>query len=182
MMRHPVLLAVAGLCVGTVTSAGIFNERLTAGAVDAGVVGDIATTIVAIAVCGMLVRARPGRAAYVLMVAGAAVGASMTHAYLATTQSTPWMFEAPSQLVNDAVAALATLALIAAFARKRLRVECIVAATALVGIYAVTRGRWHLDHVPHGLATVQECVVAQFFSVLCALLVYRAVRVRALPS
>ena len=175
------LLPLAGLCVGSVTSAGVFNERLAGGAFDVSVVGDVATTLVAIVVCALL-PARPRRSAYAVTAASAAVGAWLVHTLLVATRSAPWMSEAPAQLVNDAVAALATLALAMTFARRRLRLECVVSATALVGVYAVTHGIWHVDRLPHVVATVQQCVVAQFFSVLLALFVYRGARARMLPS
>ena len=170
-----------GFCVGTVTSAGVLGERLAAGAPRSAVAGDVATTVAAIAISSAL-STRWSYRAYARAALAASAGIVLVHA-LAATHVAPWMSERPPQFVNDAVAALATLALVFVFARRRLRVACLAAVTALVGVYAATHAMWHLDHAPRPLvATVQQCVVAQFFSVLVALLVYREARSRGVLS
>jgi len=163
----------SGLCVGLVTSLGLFGDRLALGSARTAVTADVATTLVAVLV---VTRVSERRRPYVSAALGACAGIVAAHLALGPDR-TPWMSERAPQFVNDVVAALATLALVFAFARRRLVLACVVATTAFVGVYAATHACWHLDRGRFE-ATVQECVVAQFFSVLLALWVHRAARRR----
>ena len=174
-MRWPAW--ACGLCVGFVTSGAIFFDRLSCGALGAAAAGDAAVTTAAVTVSALAggsladSRSRFGAAL------GALAGLLLAHALLVAVHGAPWFAEGLRQLVNDVVAALATWTLIVAFSAKRLRVACLVAGASVVAVYAATHAAWHLDRAPRAFdATVQACVIAQFFSVLAALAIFRVWR------
>ncbi len=71
-----------------------------------------------------------------------------------------WLAERPPQLVNDGVAALSTLLLVWACAR-RLDLRFLVGALVVVTAYRRTAWLWHLDLPPHGFVLrVQDIVIA----------------------
>ena len=176
MTRENVRPALGGFCVGTVTGAAVFAARLGGGEPRTAIAGEVATMLAALALASVLETRR--ERSFLAAACAAVIGAWLAHRVLVATHGAPWMREAPAQLVNDAVAALATLTLVASFAGRTVRVACVLAASTLVGVYALTHAMWHVDRSPTVIVSVQRCVVAQFFSVLVGLLVHRELRVR----
>jgi len=169
---------VAGTGLGLVTSAGIVEERLSAGSPAVAVVVNALVSGSAILVLA-LVQRRVHLSSLIVawQLLGAVVGVLLVHlAVRAGAVPTPyWLAERPPQLVNDTVAVLSTLLLVWACAQ-RLDLRVLLTALLLVTGYRVTAGLWHLDLPPHGFALrVQDIVIAQFVAAALALPLYRHV-------
>jgi hypothetical protein len=148
---------LAGAALGIVTSGGIVEERLSAGSPHVGVVVNALVTFASILTLGLLHRRAPLVARVIVpQVAGAALGVLGIHLALrwGWIAGAPWLAERPAQLVNDAVAVLATLMVLWA--------------------YRATGSLWHLDAAPHGfMVTVQDLVIAQLACAALALPLYQ---------
>jgi hypothetical protein len=167
----------AGLIVASVTSAGILVDRIMLGAFRAALLGDVLTTIVALAVSIVAARAFFDAGGLGWSLVGAAIGIATVHAVAVVLHPVPWLTESPRQLVNDITASVATLGLVYVCAARRVELHRVVLVTSVIAFYAVTHAFWHVDRAPIGFtATVQQCVVAQYVSVMLALLVFRALR------
>ena len=168
--------ATAGLIVATVTSAGILLDRIMLGAFHTALLGDLLTTIVAVAVSIVAARAFFGAGGLGWSLVGAAIGIATVHAVAVALHPVPWLTESPRQLVNDVTASVATLGLVFVCAARRIELHRVVLATSPIALYALTHTLWHVDRATGFAATVQQCVVAQYVSVMLALLAFRALR------
>ena len=171
----------SGLVLALVTSGGLVGERISEGAPWVAAAVNALVTVVSVLVLAITLQhlgARMGAAARMAQVGGAMVGVALVHVLVRERVffDVPWLSERPTQLVNDATAAGATLVLIWACARE-LDVRVFGVALALVTLYRVTAFRWHLDQAPHGFQnTVQQLVVMQFAAVALGLLIFTQVR------
>jgi len=173
---------LAGAALAVITSAGIVEERLSAGSVGVGLFVNGFVLLASILSLGV-VRRRASGAANVLLAQtlGAIVGIAIVHLALrgGWIPRPSWLAERPAQLVNDGVAVLATLALVWACAHK-LDLRLLVFALATVTLYKATGRFWHLDVPPGGFAVrVQDLVVAQVGATALALAIYRQLTIHA---
>ncbi len=178
-----------GLILALATSGAILEERVSAGNVRVALLANLAITSVAIA---LLAFASSGAAALPLavmghgrriaialpQVLGALAGILLVHAAVrrGAIAGAPWLCEQPGQLVNDAVAVFAILAVLWGCARD-LDSRWLALALVVVTAYRATALHWHLDRPPHGFqATVQELIVAQFVGVALGAALFRTLR------
>ncbi len=167
---------LAGATLAVVTSGGIVEERLSAGSPHVGIVVNALVTFASILTLGLLHRRAPLVAGVMVpQVAGAVLSVLGIHLALrwGWIAGAPWLAERPAQLVNDAVAVLATLTVLWACAN-RLDLRLLVVALAVLSAYRATGSLWHLDAAPHGFTvTVQDLVIAQLACAALALPLYR---------
>jgi hypothetical protein len=178
-----------GLILALATSGAILEERVSAGSVRVALLANLAITSVAIT---LLAFASSGAAALPLAVTGharriavalpqilgALAGILLVHAAVrrGAIAGPPWLCEQPAQLVNDAVAVFAILAVLWGCARD-LDSRWLALALVVVTVYRATALHWHLDRPPHGFqATVQELIVAQFIAVALGAALFRTLR------
>jgi hypothetical protein len=84
------------------------------------------------------------------------------------------MSEQPPQFVNDAVAALGTLAAVRAFASRSVSPYMLIVMFGLLLGYRITGQLWHVDRAPHLFqASIQELVAAQVIAAATGLLAFR---------
>jgi hypothetical protein len=167
---------LAGVALALLTSGGILLERLSLGAPRAGLVVNGVLTLAALLTLGFVEQRVSVRSSAVPQIVGAALGIVAVHLCLRLgwIAGAPWLSERPAQLVNDAVAVLATLGVVWACA-KGLDLRLLVVTLVLLTAYRATGRFWHLDAAPHPFVlSVQDLVLAQFGGVAAALVFRRA--------
>jgi hypothetical protein len=181
-----------GLLLSITTSAGVVAERLLGGNVEAALSVDVAVLGVAILAMTLtsrplatffgdtedanwLVRLRSG-AVLLPQLLGVLSGIALVHLSLRYSgfSALQWMSERPAQFINDAVAALGTLAAVWACASRPLRMCLLLEMLGLLLLYRATGQHWHVDHAPRVFrASIQELVAAQVIAAATGLLAFR---------
>jgi hypothetical protein len=161
--RHAAAGAVAGLVLGTISSAAILADRIARG--DAWVVMTTHAVAAASAVVVLALTSRssfaslrmgvgaranaPWRAlgAVSAQAAGAILGVVLVHLALRSSalRSCLWLCERPPQLVNDLAATFGALALLWTCAQQPIGGLSSLLAVGIAAVYAFTASRWHLD-------------------------------------
>lgn len=161
MVRGLLSSFTAGLALAVVACGGILADRLSLGDVK---VATVAHVVLTIAVVGLVHAQRRSIDAHRLgaQMAGAAVGIVLAHAVIRTGAlgTAPWLAEGPAQLVNDAVAVFAPLAIVWASTRRPPSTVVLVATLLLVTVYRATGSMWHLDAAPFAYS-VQDLVTGE---------------------
>jgi hypothetical protein len=155
--------ALAGLILGTISSAAILADRIARG--DSWVVMTTDAVVAASAVVVLAITFRwsfesfrpdagasaqaPGRllGAISAHAAGAVLGVLLVHLALHSSplRACQWLCERPPQLVNDFVAAFGAIALIWTCARQPVGALSSLLVVGIAVIYSFTSSRWHLD-------------------------------------
>jgi hypothetical protein len=190
----------AGLGLALVACGGILAERLTRGDRVIGVVGNALLTVVVIAIlelrprlgdtgradadadarvaAGVALGAAPGarsRASdLALPLLGAGAGIALAHSLFRSSPlaSCPWISERPAQLVNDAVAVFAPLAILWAATRRPPSTAVLVATLLVVTAYRATGFMWHFD-AARFTYTVQDFVTGELAGSAVAVTTFR---------
>ena len=161
MVRGLLASFTAGLALAVVACGGILADRLSLGDVK---VATVAHVVLTIAVIGLVHAQRRSIDAHRLgaQMAGAAVGIMLAHAVIqsAAIGAAPWLDERPGQLVNDAVAVFAPLAIVWASTRRPPSTVVLVGTLLLVTVYRATGSMWHLDAAPF-VYSVQDLVTGE---------------------
>lgn len=139
--------------------AGVLAQRVSRGALDVALLAQTVTTVAALCV------ARPGSArefGFGAHAIGGATAILVAHALLRSSSvaDSASLVERPAQLVNDAVAVFAPLAIIWASSRRPPSTLALAATLLVVIAYHASGSTWHLDggEFEH---TVQDLVTAQ---------------------
>ncbi|MFT3709255.1 MAG: hypothetical protein QM817_16570 [Archangium sp.] len=152
-------------------SGSVVCARLSEANTPFAVLASVAVTVGAVM---LVVTGRSPRAPVIITahVSGAIVALLAVHLAIALFLAGEPLIERPAQLMNDAVLVLTTLGFVWSFVTRHrvMRVVLPIASCALLGAYAASMVRWHLDPFP-GLR-VQHFVVGQVVSTSIALLVF----------
>jgi hypothetical protein len=178
--RQATAAFLAGAVFGAITSAGILEERLSAGSATVGMIVNAFMTFLSLLALGMIERRRSSARVLLLQLLGATVGIASVHLALRSGWiAVPvWLAERPAQFVNDGVAVFGTLALVWACAR-RFDLRVLLLALVIVTVYRASGRFWHLDVAPGGFSvSVQDLILAQFGAVALALPLYRRMTAR----
>jgi hypothetical protein len=190
--RNLGLAYCCGLLLSITTSAGVVAERILGGNLQAALGVDV--LVLGVAILAMTLTSRPLvtffsdieeprwlvrlRASALLLpqLLGVLSGVALVHLALRFSDfsALQWMSERPAQFVNDAVAALGTLAAVWACASRPLRMYLLLQMLGLLLLYRATGRHWHMDHSPYVFRTsIQELVAAQVIAAATGLLAYR---------
>ncbi len=191
-MRSVALAYCCGLLLSLTTSAGVVAERLLGGNIQAALSADV--IVLGVAIVAVTLTSRPlvtffgdtsdaswlvrlrARVLIGPQLLGVVSGVALVHISLRYSgfSALQWMSERPAQFVNDAVAALGTLAAVWACASKPVRTYLLLEMFGLLLLYRATGHLWHLDRAPHVFrASIQELVAAQVIAAATGLLAFR---------
>jgi len=175
---HALFSVVVGAVLGASISRGILEERLSGGSPSVALLVNALMTALAVALLFVMRRARPAASAFGLHAVGALAGIACVHLALRAgwIDGAPWLLERPAQLMNDLVAALATLGIVWACARG-LDWRLLFGVLVALSLYRATAACWHLDRAPFAM-TVQELSFMQLLAMALALPIYRHLGLR----
>jgi hypothetical protein len=147
----------SGFAVAMIACGGILAQRLTRGDVRVALVAQLLLTAT------LLVVARLGASKAATVVVGGVLGILLAHSVVRTSSigALPWLCERPAQLVNDAVAVFAPLAIVWASSRRPPNTLVVAATLLLVTAYRATASAWHLDGAVFSYS-VQDLVTTEF--------------------
>jgi hypothetical protein len=149
----------AGFTLALVACAGLLAERVSRGNVKVAVVAHVLLTVAVLAIAHTQGRVPRVAAQFV----GAALGIVIAHSLVRASSlaALPWLSERPGQLVNDAVAVFAPLAVVWGSSRRPPNTVGLVATLLLVTAYRASAAMWHLDGVSFSYS-VQDLVTGEF--------------------
>jgi hypothetical protein len=134
---------------------------LSLGDVRVAVVAHVLLTIAVLVMVFVQGRAPRSSARLGAQVIGAAFGILLAHALIRSSfAATPWLSEGPGQLVNDAVAVFAPLAIAWASTRRPPSTVALAATLLLVTAYRATGAMWHL-YAAQFTYSVQDLVTGE---------------------
>jgi hypothetical protein len=147
----------SGFAVAMIACGGILAERLTRGDIRVAFVAQLLLTAT------LLVVVRLGASRTATVVVGAVLGIVLAHSVVRSSPiaALPWLCERPAQLVNDAVAVFAPLAIVWASSRRPPNTLVVAATLVLVTAYRATASVWHLDAAVFSYS-VQDLVTTEF--------------------
>ena len=139
--------------------AGVLAQRVSRGALDVALLAQTVTTVAALCVAP---RGNPLGFGFLPHAFGGAAAILVAHGMLGSSSlgDSASLVERPAQLVNDAVAVFAPLAIIWASSRRPPSTLALAATLLVVIAYHATGSAWHFDggRFEH---TVQDLVTAQ---------------------
>lgn len=156
----------AGFVLAVVACGGVVAERLSRGDMRIALAAHVILTIAVIAMVKTERRTPAGVAlgssTFAVQLVGAAAGIVLVHCVLRSIWLgvLPWLSERPGQLVNDAVAVVAPLALVRASCRRPPSTPIFLSTFAFVTVYRLTACFWHFD-AGHFTCTIQDLVTAE---------------------
>lgn len=152
----------AGFSFALVVCAGVLAERVSRGALDVAVFAQTVTTLAALCIARAASAAKGREFSFAAHAVGGALAILVAHAVVRSSSvaDSGLLVERPAQLVNDAVAVFAPLAIIWASTRRPPSTLALAATLLVVIAYHASGSAWHLDagRFDH---SVQDLVTAQ---------------------